>query len=67
MIFVPFTGIDHHQKCVTFGVALISDETVETYKWILTAFKKNSWIDEDAALRKAVEFVFPGLHHRLCM
>ncbi|GKA41224.1 FAR1-related sequence 5-like protein [Tanacetum coccineum] len=28
--FVPFTGIDHHQKCVTFGAALLSDETIKS-------------------------------------
>ncbi|XP_076937470.1 protein FAR1-RELATED SEQUENCE 5-like [Bidens hawaiensis] len=27
MIFAPFTGVDHYQKCVTFGAALISSET----------------------------------------
>nr|GFD24832.1 protein FAR1-related sequence 5-like [Tanacetum cinerariifolium] len=35
MVFVPFTCIDHHQKCVTFGVALPSDETYESYCWLL--------------------------------
>nr|GFB80630.1 protein FAR1-related sequence 5-like [Tanacetum cinerariifolium] len=25
--FVPFIGIDHNQRCVTFGAALLSDET----------------------------------------
>ncbi|GKA29255.1 FAR1-related sequence 5-like protein [Tanacetum coccineum] len=40
MIFVLFTGIDHHQKCVTFGAGLLSDETFESYTGILTAFKQ---------------------------
>nr|GEV63384.1 protein FAR1-related sequence 5-like [Tanacetum cinerariifolium]GEZ21800.1 protein FAR1-related sequence 5-like [Tanacetum cinerariifolium] len=30
-VFVPFTGIDHNQKCVTFGAALLSDETEDSY------------------------------------
>ncbi|GJW69343.1 FAR1-related sequence 5-like protein [Tanacetum coccineum] len=38
--FVPFTGIDNHQKCVTFGVALLSDETTESFCWMLEAFLK---------------------------
>ncbi|GJU02601.1 FAR1-related sequence 5-like protein [Tanacetum coccineum] len=38
MIFFLFTGIDHHQKCVTFGAGLLSDETFESYTGILTAF-----------------------------
>ncbi|KAD2393198.1 hypothetical protein E3N88_40175 [Mikania micrantha] len=40
MIFVPFTGVGHHKKCVTFGVGLIHNETVETYCWLLQAFLK---------------------------
>ncbi|GJV72657.1 FAR1-related sequence 5-like protein [Tanacetum coccineum] len=74
MIFVPFTSINHHQKCVTFGAGLLSDETFESYTWILTAFKRAhgkepllAVTDQDAALRKAIEYVFPQSHHRLCM
>ncbi|GKB50161.1 FAR1-related sequence 5-like protein, partial [Tanacetum coccineum] len=38
--FEPFTGIDHHQKCVTFGAALLSDETTESFCWMLEEFLK---------------------------
>lgn len=74
MIFVPFTGIDHHQKCVTFGAALMCDETIESYKWILSAFKQAhgkapllAVTDQDPALKNAIEAVFPESNHRLCM
>ncbi|GJV67951.1 FAR1-related sequence 5-like protein [Tanacetum coccineum] len=74
MIFVPFTGIDHNQKSVTFGAGLLSDETFHSYTWLLTAFKQAhgkeplmAVTDQDAALRNAIEFVFPESHHRLCM
>nr|GFC55353.1 protein FAR1-related sequence 5-like [Tanacetum cinerariifolium] len=40
MVFVPFTGIDHHQKCVTFGAAQLSDETTASYSWMLECFSK---------------------------
>ncbi|XP_071726848.1 protein FAR1-RELATED SEQUENCE 5-like [Rutidosis leptorrhynchoides] len=40
MIFVPFTGIDHHNKCVTFGAGLIKHEDIESYSWLLKAFLK---------------------------
>ncbi|GKC68840.1 FAR1-related sequence 5-like protein [Tanacetum coccineum] len=60
-VFVPFTGIDHNQKCVTFGAALLSDETEESYIWMLEAFLKVhqkqsplALTDQDAALRNAV-------------
>ncbi|XP_076920560.1 protein FAR1-RELATED SEQUENCE 5-like, partial [Bidens hawaiensis] len=37
MIFVPFTGVDCHKKCVTFGAGLIHSETIDSYKWLLDA------------------------------
>ncbi|GJW34943.1 FAR1-related sequence 5-like protein [Tanacetum coccineum] len=72
--FVPFTGIDHNQRCVTFGAALLSDETTESFSWMLEAFLKThkkqppfAVTDQDGALRKAVVKMFPDSHHRLCM
>ncbi|XP_076941561.1 protein FAR1-RELATED SEQUENCE 5-like [Bidens hawaiensis] len=35
MVFVPFTGIDNHNRNVTLGTALLGDETAETYSWLL--------------------------------
>ncbi|GJV84839.1 FAR1-related sequence 5-like protein [Tanacetum coccineum] len=73
-VFVPFTGIDRNQKCVTFGAALLSDETEESYIWMLEAFLKVhqkqpplALTDQDAALRNAVVKIFPESKHRLCM
>ncbi|XP_031131769.1 protein FAR1-RELATED SEQUENCE 12-like [Ipomoea triloba] len=34
-VFVPFTGIDNHKKCVTFGAGLISREDRPSYAWLL--------------------------------
>ncbi|GJT13407.1 FAR1-related sequence 5-like protein [Tanacetum coccineum] len=72
--FVPFTGIDHNQRCVTFSVALISDETTESFSWMLEAFLKTYKkhppfvvTDQDGALRNVVLKVFPDSHHRLCI
>nr|GEV51051.1 protein FAR1-related sequence 5-like [Tanacetum cinerariifolium] len=74
MVFMPFTGIDHHQKCVTFRAALLSDETTASYSWMLECFlkvhKKQPTLaitDQDGALRKAILKVFTESHHRLCM
>ncbi|GKA86139.1 FAR1 DNA binding domain, zinc finger, SWIM-type, MULE transposase domain containing protein, partial [Tanacetum coccineum] len=39
MVFVPFTGINHHNRCITFASGLLSDETVGAYKWLLEEFK----------------------------
>ncbi|GJY78293.1 FAR1-related sequence 5-like protein, partial [Tanacetum coccineum] len=72
--FVPFSDIDHYQKCVTFGVALLSDETIESFCWMLEAFLKThkkqppfAVTDQDGALRNAVVKMFPDSHHRLLM
>ncbi|GKA83603.1 FAR1-related sequence 5-like protein [Tanacetum coccineum] len=73
-VFVPFTGIDHNQKCVTFGAALLSDETEDSYCWMLKAFLKVhqkqpplALTDQDAALRNVVVKMFPDSKHRLCI
>nr|GFA70666.1 protein FAR1-related sequence 5-like [Tanacetum cinerariifolium] len=71
-VFVPFTGIYHNLKCVTFGAALLSDETKESYCWMLKAFLKVhqkqptlALTDQDAALRNVVVIMFPDSKHRL--
>ncbi|XP_074299451.1 protein FAR1-RELATED SEQUENCE 5-like [Silene latifolia] len=38
MVFVPFTGVDHHQRCITFGARLIGDESIECYRWLFKTF-----------------------------
>ncbi|KAK9077869.1 hypothetical protein SSX86_006207 [Deinandra increscens subsp. villosa] len=73
MIFVPFTGIDHHKRCVTFGAALLYDEKTETYKLLLDTFLKAHkkqpvlvYTDQDGAMKSAVEAVFTESVHHLC-
>ncbi|KAK9059047.1 hypothetical protein SSX86_021666 [Deinandra increscens subsp. villosa] len=74
MIFVPFTGVDHHKRCVTFGAGLLSSETIECYTWLLEKFleahggKQPMVIltDQDPAMKKAVKNVFDNTTHRLC-
>ncbi|XP_052623808.1 protein FAR1-RELATED SEQUENCE 5-like [Lactuca sativa] len=74
MIFVPFTAINNHDKTINVGAGLISDETIESYSWLLEAFlsshkKKPTMIlsDMDAALSCSISKVFQGCTHRLCM
>ncbi|GJR30770.1 FAR1-related sequence 5-like protein [Tanacetum coccineum] len=38
MVFVPFTGIDNHRKCVTVGSGLLLREDTEAYTWLLRSF-----------------------------
>ncbi|XP_076930207.1 protein FAR1-RELATED SEQUENCE 5-like [Bidens hawaiensis] len=74
MIFVLFTGVDHHKKCVTCGAGLLYDETIESYKWLLEQFLKSHktqpklvLTDQDAATKQAVPAMFGQSVHRLCM
>nr|KAJ0212061.1 hypothetical protein LSAT_V11C400197610 [Lactuca sativa] len=41
MVFIPFTGIDNHKNCVTFGVGLLIREDASSYSWLLRAFLKS--------------------------
>nr|XP_017245913.1 PREDICTED: protein FAR1-RELATED SEQUENCE 5-like [Daucus carota subsp. sativus] len=38
MIFAPFTGVDKHEKCVTFAACLLAKEDVTHYKWVFDQF-----------------------------
>jgi hypothetical protein len=74
MIFVPFTGVDHHDRSVLFGAGLLYDETIESYTWLLQMFlkahKKQPLLilsDQDASMKQAISNVFTESTHRLCM
>ena len=73
-MFVPFTGLDHHKNCVTFGAGLIFKEDKESYIWLLENFKKAMGhepkiivTDQDGSMKHAIDLVFPHSLHRLCM
>ena len=71
---VIFSGVNHHNLIVVFACALLVDETVDTYKWVLETLleamskKKPHAVvtDGDKAIRKAIRELFPGTTHRLC-
>ncbi|OMO62456.1 hypothetical protein COLO4_33067 [Corchorus olitorius] len=72
--FAPFVGVNHHGSSILLGCGLLANEKVETFVWL---FK--SWLncmqgvppqaiitDQCSAMRKAIQIVFPGIHHRWC-
>ena len=72
--FVPFTGIDNHNRNVTFGAALLGSETTDDYRWLLRTFIKAFGkppqvivTDQDAAMKSAILDVLPSSRHRLCI
>ncbi|KAK9689308.1 hypothetical protein RND81_09G051000 [Saponaria officinalis] len=72
--FSPFIGENHHGNSISFASALITNEDTDTFVWV---FKR--WLkcmgkappvilsDKDKAIGKAIETVFPGTPHRLCL
>lgn len=75
MVFVPFTAIDNHKKSVTVGAGLLSEETLENFKWLLEAFLKSHGgkqpvlvlTDQCLAMKQAIPKVLTNSRHRLCM
>lgn len=72
---VSFIGANHHGHSILFGCGLLSDRSVETYKWL---FK--SWLScmsgtppnaiityQCKAIQEAVAEVFPAARHRMCL
>ncbi|KAK1396112.1 hypothetical protein POM88_005975 [Heracleum sosnowskyi] len=80
LIFAPFTGVDKHEKCVTFASCLLSHESVTDYSWAFGHFVKAMGrnpvliiTDQCAAMKVAVPAIFSSINglvaskHRLCM
>lgn len=76
MVFAPFTGMDNHKRCVTFGAGLISKENAESFAWLFTTFMKAMGgrypkfiiTDQDLGIKAGIEKVF-GEHtlHKFCI
>ncbi|XP_074277280.1 protein FAR1-RELATED SEQUENCE 5-like [Silene latifolia] len=75
MVFVPFTGVDHHKRGITFGAGLIGDESIECYTWLFKTFLEAMGgcqpriiiTDQDKSMKSVVPKVFKESTHRLCM
>ncbi|GKC42833.1 FAR1-related sequence 5-like protein [Tanacetum coccineum] len=74
MVFVPFTEIDNHRKCVTVGSGLLLREDTEAYTWLLRSFmiaheKQPTMIVTglDGVIKLAIEEVLTESKHKLCM
>ncbi|XP_025696135.1 protein FAR1-RELATED SEQUENCE 5 isoform X1 [Arachis hypogaea] len=71
---VVFSGSNHHKQTIIFGFALLEDEEVRTYRWLLLNLldvmgQKKPFVvvtDGDKAMRTAIAEVIPTATHRLC-
>lgn len=72
---VVIVGVNHHRKTVPFAVALVTDETEQTYRWVLQQLLEAGEnitpytvvTDGDRAMANAIRAIFPNAHHRLCL
>ena len=75
MIFVPFTGVNHHLQSVFLGAAFLVNEKIKSYEWLFNTFLKAMHgvaphliiTDEDARMKAAIAHILPDTTHRLCM
>lgn len=37
-LFPPIIGVNNHGSTMLFGIGLLKDEKIESFKWILTTF-----------------------------
>ncbi|KAH9802306.1 protein FAR1-RELATED SEQUENCE [Citrus sinensis] len=71
---VTLVGTNHHFRTTVFGFALLADETIDSYTWLLQTFLSTMGnrmpvsviTDGDKAMSKAIKTVFTGCIHRLC-
>ncbi|XP_028764368.1 protein FAR1-RELATED SEQUENCE 5-like [Neltuma alba] len=69
-----FSGLNHYREVVIFGVALLYDETIESFKWFFETFLQahkeklpfTVFIDQDATMARALKEVMPTVKHGLC-
>ncbi|PIN25206.1 hypothetical protein CDL12_02043 [Handroanthus impetiginosus] len=71
---VIIAGVDNHYSTCVFGAALLYNETIESYQWLLQKFREamggkmpmSVLTDQDAAMHAAIEIEFPFAKHRIC-
>ncbi|XP_061372471.1 protein FAR1-RELATED SEQUENCE 2 isoform X2 [Gastrolobium bilobum] len=73
--FVPIVGVNHHFQYTLLGCALVGEETVSAFIWLMrTWLKAMSSLspkviitDHEKFLKEAVVEVFPDTHHCFCL
>lgn len=70
-----FLGVNHHKQLTVFGVALLYDETVDSFRWVFRTLLEamggsmpvTLLTDEGEAIAAAVAAELPYAAHRLCV
>ncbi|KAJ7969810.1 Protein far-red impaired response 1-like [Quillaja saponaria] len=72
---VLFIGVNHHTQPTLLGCALIADDTVFSFAWLLQTWfiamgervPQVILTDQNEAIKSAVEAVLPGTRHCFCL
>jgi hypothetical protein len=75
MSFAPFVGVNHHGQLIILGAALISSEDTASFVWLFEAWLKcmkgrasrEIIIDQDRAMKNAINKAFTNALHRFCL
>ena len=74
MMLCIITVIDNNYKTRIVACAVIEDETVDTYRWILDSILNETDVsprivfsDSDPAIIRSIKEVFPNVQHLLCI
>lgn len=68
-----FCGENHHKSTIIFIVGFLSNETIDSFVWLFTEFKKcmgkaaplTIITNQDTTMKAALQMVFPYAFHRL--
>ena len=71
---MPIVGVNNHHQTIVFVVAILANETTDTFKWVLRSFLEamcnktpiSVVTDGDRAMQRAIRTVIPNARHRLC-
>ncbi|XP_062096867.1 protein FAR1-RELATED SEQUENCE 7-like [Humulus lupulus] len=74
MVYALFWGLNHHQHCVLFGCALLLEETLDSFVWLLESFMVSMDMcqprtlystEESEEISAAIDKVFTKAEHRM--
>ncbi|XP_020573595.1 protein FAR1-RELATED SEQUENCE 5-like [Phalaenopsis equestris] len=71
----PFVGVNNHKQIIVFGIALLYNESKETFEWLFKTFKTAMsekqpnvvLTDRCEAMSNAIAVAWPGTNHRICV
>ncbi|KAJ4757333.1 FAR1-related sequence 1 [Rhynchospora pubera] len=74
MPLAPFIGVNHHRQSIFFGMALLRAESTTNFCWLFETWLKAMYgkhpksiiTDQDGAMKKAINIIFPNTVHRCC-